>query len=374
MMINDVMSAAVLMGHLAPLKCGYDKLEIRYDWPRPRPQAGEVLIRVAACGVNNTDINTRIGWYDDAVMGDTTSAGANGFDLVADDSVGGWGGTLKFPRIQGADICGHVVALGQSVATEWLNARVFNDPWLRNWAAPMDLEQTGYVGSECDGGFAQYVALPVTNLARVNCDWADSELATLPCSYTTAENMLTRARVTAGESILITGASGGVGSALIQLAKRRETTVIALTTASKADQLLALGADATIRRGVDDWRDVIWATTGSEKVDVAADVVGQPLFAQLMGVLRRGGCYVVAGAIGGKQVTVDLSHLYLRDWNLIGATVTTTDIFPNLVSYVERGEIRPFLAQTYPLSDIYQAQTDFLAKKHIGKLVITLSE
>ena len=357
-MVDEVMLAAVLTGH-----GNFDKLEIRHDWPVPYPQRGEVLIRVAACGVNNTDINTRIGWYDDSFEEEADK-------MDADDLVGGWGGRLRFPRIQGADICGHVVALGEDVTAEWLNARVINDPWLRNWDRPLDFEQTGYVGSECDGGFAQYVVLPITNLARVNCDWTDTELATLSCSYTTGENMLTRSRVTMVDSVLITGASGGVGSALVQLAKRRGATVIALTTADKADQLLALGADATIRRGMDDWQDVIRAATGSDKVDVTADVVGQPVFAQLMGVLRRGGRYVTAGAIGGKQVTVDLSHLYLHDWDLIGATVTTTNIFPNLIDYVERGEIRPLLAQTYLLSDIYQAQVDFLAKNHIGKLVI----
>lgn len=359
------MTAAVLTGH-----GGFEKLEIHHDWPMPQPQAGEVLIRVAACGVNNTDINTRTGWYDDTVASDTTSGGEAGFDTVSDDSVAGWGGAIVFPRIQGADVCGQVVALGDGVAHAWLGSRVINDPWLRNWDVPLDFDQSGYVGSECDGGFAQYVALPISNLGRINCDWSDVELATLPCSYTTAENMLTRARVVAGETVLVTGASGGVGSALVQLAKRRGATVIGLTTAAKSDDILALGADATIRRGIDVWVDVVRATTGREKVDVTADVVGSPVFDQLLGVMRRGARYVTAGAIGGKHVTLDISHLYLRDWDLIGATVTTTEIFSNLVGYVERGEIRPLVAQTYPLSEIYQAQTDFLAKKHIGKLVL----
>ena len=97
--IPKTMSAAVLTGH-----GGYDKLEIHHDWPVPTPQAGEVLIKVAACGINNTDINTRIGWYDDTVEGDSSSNAADGLDSVSDDSVGGWGNTgIQFPRIQGAD-------------------------------------------------------------------------------------------------------------------------------------------------------------------------------------------------------------------------------------------------------------------------------
>ncbi len=364
--IPKTMTAAVLTGH-----GGFEKLEIRDDWPVPQPKACEVLIEVAACGVNNTDINTRIGWYSDDVAGDTTSAGAGGFDLVDDDSVGGWGNTgIQFPRIQGADVCGHVVALGAGVGDEWLDQRVISDPWLRDWAAPMDRDKSGYVGSECDGGFAQYVALPITNVGRVKSDWSDAELATLSCSYTTAENMLNRARVSAEDSVLITGASGGVGSALIQMVKRRGAKAIALTSASKADQVAAIGPDALIRRGQDDWATVIRTVTGSDKVTVTADVVGGPVFDSLMSVLARGGRYVTSGAIGGKHVTVDISHLYLFDWELIGSTVTTTNVFPDLVRYVENNEIRPLLAATYPLTDIHQAQTDFLKKEHVGKLVI----
>ena len=363
--VPDQMTAAVLMGH-----GGFDKLEIRDDWPVPEPKAGEVLIHVAACGMNNTDINTRIGWYDDTVPGETTAGGSTGFDSVSDDSDAGWTGALHFPRIQGADVVGHVVGLGEDVSDEWLGARVMADSWLRDWNEPMNRNQSGYVGSECDGGFAQYVALPITNVGRIESDWSNVELATLTCAYTTAENMLSRARVTAGESVLVTGASGGVGSALVQLAKRRGATVIALTTAQKADQILAIGADAVIRRGVDEWKEVIRATIGRDKVDVTADVVGAPVFAQLLSVMARGARYVTAGAIGGKKVELDISHLYLKDWELIGSTVTTTDIFPSIIRYVEQNEIRPILARTYPLSEIYQAQKDFLAKKHVGKLVL----
>ena len=363
--VPDKMSAAVLIGH-----GGFEKLEIHHDWAVPQPQAGEVMIRVAACGMNNTDINTRIGWYDDAVAGETNAGGDSGFEPVNDESIAGWAGAIQFPRIQGADVVGYVVAVGEAVSDAWLNARVMVDPWLRDWGDAMNRDKTGYIGSECDGGFAQYVALPVSHVLRVECDWSDVELATLPCAYSTAENMLTRARVGAGESVLVTGASGGVGSALIQLAKRRQAVVIALTSASKAEQILALGADAVIRRGVDEWQAVIRATIGSDKVDVTADVVGGPVFAQLLSVMGRGARYVTAGAIGGKMVELDLSHLYLNDWTLIGTTVTTTDIFPNLVSYVERSEIQPILALTYPLREIHRAQRDFLAKKHVGKLVL----
>ncbi len=364
--IPETMSAIVLTGH-----GGYEKLELHHDWPTPKPEKGEVLIKVAACGMNNTDINTRIGWYDDNVEGDTTSGGEDGFDVVTDDSIGGWGNTgIQFPRIQGADPVGRVVAVGEGVSEEWLEARVITDNWLRDWDEPMNRNKSGYFGSEMDGGFAQYVKVPVTNVGRIESDWSDAELATLSCAYTTAENMLTRARVAADDIVFVTGASGGVGSALIQLSKRRGATVIALTHEAKADQVKAIGPDAIIRRGVDDWKAVIREVSGGEKVTVTADVVGGPVFHQLMEILDRGGRYVTAGAIGGKKVEIDISHLYLFDWELIGSTVNTLDIFPNLIRYVENNEIRPLLAKTYPLSEIHQAQADFLDKKHVGKLVV----
>lgn len=360
------MTAAVLTGH-----GGFEKLEIRHDWPVPQPKPGEALVRVAACGMNNTDINTRIGWYSDSVEGDTTSGGAGGFDSIEDDSTGGWGNSgIQFPRIQGADSVGTVVALGEGVSADWLGAKVMSDNWLRDWSEPMNRNKSGYIGSECDGGFAQYVSLPITNWGRIHTDWTAAELATLSCSYTTAENMLFRARVTAEDVVLVTGSSGGVGSALIQLVKRRGAKVIALTTAAKAEQVKAIGADAVIRRGVDQWDEVVKHVTSSGKVTVAADVVGQPVFDQLMSVLARGGRYVTSGAIGGKKVEVDISHLYLFDWELIGSTVTATHVFPDLIRYVENNEIRPLLCATYPLEEIHQAQTDFLEKKHIGKMVL----
>ncbi len=364
--IPKTMTAAVLTGH-----GGFDKLEIHHDWPVPQPQAGEVLIKVAACGVNNTDINTRVGWYDDSVTGDTNSGAAGGFDTVSDDSVGSWGSsTISFPRIQGADTIGQVVALGEGVPDDWMRARVMTDNWLRDWSEPTNRDKTGYIGSECDGGYAQYTALPITNLGRINSDWSDVELATLSCSYTTAENMLVRARVSADDVVLVTGASGGVGSALIQLIKRRGAKVIALTNQAKADEVKAIGPDAVIRRGQDEWVDVIRSVAGTDKVTVAADVVGGPVFDQLMAILARGGRYVTSGAIGGKKVEVDISHLYLNDWELIGSTINTLNVFPDLIRYVENNEIRPLLAGTYPLEKIHQAQADFLEKKHVGKLVL----
>jgi len=359
------MAAAVLTGH-----GGLDKLEYRTDWPRPEPAAGELLVRVGACGVNNTDINTRTAWYSPAVTDGTTEAGGRaGFANVSADK-GTWGGAgIAFPRIQGADIVGRVVAAGEGAAREWLGARVMVDPWLRDWNDPMNRDRAGFIGSERDGGFAQYVCVPEANAHRVEGPLADEALATFACSYVTAENMLGRARVPAGEVVLVTGASGGVGTALVQLARRRGATVIAIAAADKAERLRALGASAAIPRGTEDLESAVAAVAGAP-VDVVADVVGGGAFGQLLAVLRRGGRYVVSGAIAGPMVALDLRTLYLKDLELIGATVPEPDTFGRLVGYIERGEIQPVLAKAYPLSGIREAQAEFLAKRHVGKLVL----
>lgn len=363
--IPKQMIAVVLEGHGGP-----SKLVIKDDVAVPTPQPGEALVRVEACGVNNTDVNTRLGWYDSSVRGGT-SASDEGYESVKDDSSGTWGGSsMAFPRIQGADVVGYVVAVGDDNDEEWIGRRVMADPVLRQGIDEGGYDGVGYLGSERDGGFAQFVSLPLENLEHVQCDWKDKELATLPCSYSAAENLVDHAGVCEKDVVLVTGASGGVGSALVQLSKRRGAKVVALTSESKAEKILAIGADGVIRRDIDDWESVIKKVSGKDKVTVVTDVVGAPAFDKVTEVLARGGRYVISGAIGGKVVEMDLSLLYLKDWKFIGCTVTRPHIFKNLVKYAERGEIRPLLAGCYPLDKIHEIQEMFGQKKHIGSFVL----
>jgi len=222
MTLPDKMSGVVLTGHGGP-----EVLEWRDDLPVPVPGKGDVVIRVGAAGVNNTDINTRIAWYSKG-------------DAASDDA--SWSGTaLEFPRIQGADVCGRIVAVGEGVDAARIGARVLIEPSLQE-ANGKVLEAPWYFGSECDGGFAQYTRVAARHAHAVKSDLTDVELASFPCSYSTAENMLTRANVQANETVLVTGASGGVGSAAVQLARARGAEVIAVTSPPKAEELIRLGA------------------------------------------------------------------------------------------------------------------------------------
>ena len=361
--LPHLMRAVVLTGH-----GGLDRLSVREDWPRPDPGPREALVAVGACGLNNTDVNTRTAWYSAGVSGATTGDALE----AAADTDAAWGGkAISFPRIQGADVCGRVVALGDGCDASLLGRRVLIDAWLRDWDDPLDRDKCGYFGSECDGGFAEFTVVDARHVHPVESGLSDAELATFATSYMTAENMLNRAEVRAGDRVLISGASGGVGSALIQLARRRGAETVALCGASKAEAVKALGADHVLPRAPDDLKAALRAATGRDEVTVVADVVGGALWPQLISALARGGRYTCAGAIAGPVVSFDLRTFYLRDLVFTGATVPPPGVFADLVGYIERGEVRPLLAATFPLHDLVAAQAAFIDKRHVGNIVVT---
>ena len=360
--IPKTMRAMVLTRH-----GDLDAYEWREDWPVPGPGPNQVLIRVLACGLNNTDVNTRSGWYSKAVTEATSGAG---YDDV-DDEDPTWGAApLTFPRIQGADVCGEVVAAGENADASLVGKRVITDNWLRDWNDPMNRDGTGYFGSEADGGFAEYTVIDHRNVGTVSTDLSDAELATFSCSYTTAEGMLARAEVGRRDTVLVTGASGGVGSALLQLARRRGARVVGMASEAKHDGLTGLGADALLPRTPPDLATALKDAIGSETVTVVADVVGGEGFPAALDRLARGGRYVTSGAIAGPMVELDLRTLYLRDLTMHGSTVIPPHIFRDLVGYIERGEVRPLLAETWPLEKLREAQQTFIDKTHVGNIAV----
>jgi len=357
-MIPTTMKAMILTGH-----GGLDKYDWREDWPVPQPAPGEVLIRVGACGMNNTDVNTRSGWYSKAVTERTTG---ESFETINDEDPSWGGAPLAFPRIQGADVCGRIVAVGDGVDAARIGERVITDNWLRDPDDLTNKAKTGYFGSERDGGFAEFCTIPARNALAVQSDLTDAELATFSCSYSTAEGMLTRAQVTNADTVLVPGASGGVGGALVQLAKRRGARVIAMASEAKHADVARLGPDRILPRAPDNLR----AALGDETITVVADIVGGPDWPRLIDVLDRGGRYTCSGAIAGPMVELDLRTLYLRDLTFTGSTVIDLDVMPNLVRYIEASEIKPALAATYPLAQLREAQTAFIEKRHTGNIVV----
>ena len=161
--------------------------------------------------------------------------------------------------------------------------------------------------------------------------------------------------------MLVTGASGGVGAAAIQLAKRRGAHITAMTSADKADAVRAIGADEIIARD---------APLAEDTFDAVVDLVAGLRWPEMIASLRRGGRYVAAGAIAGPIVELDVRTLYLRDLTLFGTTFQSDNILPDVIRYIEGGEIKPLISQTFDLKDLGSAQEAFIGKSHIGKIGI----
>lgn len=336
---------------------GPEALVLRSDLEPPVPGPGEVRIRVAAAGLNNTDIWSREGAYGTP---EDPRARA-GWQRVP----------LTFPRVQGGDIAGRIDQVGNGVDSARIGQRVVVNPVLYGEdAASGGLRDCRLVGSEIDGGFAEYAVVPADNALAVKTTLTDPELASLPIAYLTAEHMLARTGLGRGETVLVTGASGGVGSALVQLAHARGASVIAIAGASKRSALIDLGADDVIARDAFEREGSAALPRGGESVDVVADVVAGPSLGPLLNALRYAGRYVTAGAIAGPLVEIDWRTIYLKHLTLMGSTLGTKEDFRRLVNAVELGRIRPPVAATYPLEQLPTAQAHFQRKDFVGNIVV----
>jgi NADPH:quinone reductase-like Zn-dependent oxidoreductase len=336
---------------------GPEALSFRDDLVVPRPGPGEVLVQVAAAGVNNTDIATRIGWYA------PQSRGATAEGQAFED--GSWSGAMQFPRIQGAEFCGRIAALGDGVVDWDIGRRVICPT---NMPEPTEDAPTAYraLGSDVDGAFAEFCVVEARHLHDVSdSSLSDIEIAAMPCAYGTAENLLTRSGVSAGDRVLITGASGGVGLAAVQLAHLRGAEVTGQCGADKADSVRMAGASAVIGRDEE---------PEARQFDKVIDIVGGPQWGARIRSLRAGGHYAVAGAIAGPIVEADLRILYLNDITLHCCTYQPRPVFDGLTRLINSGRLRPRVSKTYPLREIAEAQAEFQTKRHSGKIVLLMPE
>ncbi|MGW5733378.1 MULTISPECIES: zinc-binding dehydrogenase [Streptomyces] len=319
----------------------------------PAPQPGEALVQVSAVALNNTDLWTRQGAYG-----------------LPDDpkATSGWRGPIDFPRIQGADVAGRVVAVGTGVADSLVGRRVVVDPAIYDGEGP-DAHPVGLMGSERDGGYAQYVTAPAERVHDVTrSPLTDEQLATLPTAYGTALGMIERGRLGTGETALVSGASGGVGIALVQIARARGARVIAISSGAKIDAVRAAGAHEVIDRAGDVTGQL--RAVAPEGIDVALDVVAGELVGQGLPLLREGGRWVIAGALGGYDVAFDVRRLYLHNAQVIGSAMHTPAHFDLLMDLARQGAIRPVIAATFPLDQAAQAQEELSRRDHVGKIVM----
>ncbi len=342
------MKAIVTRGH-----GGFEMLDYT-EVPVPKAQEGEVLVRVTACGLNNTDVWNREARY--------------GTDRDPEARVGVGRVPGAWPRIQGCDIAGRIAGVGAGVDAARIGERV-----LCNFViyGPTGLGFAGSLGASRDGGYAEYTTLPAGNAHDVgDIALSDAELATLPCAYVTAEHMLDSIAVRAGEWLLVTGASGGAGSALVQLARARGAKVVAITSSPWLERVRALGCEHTIARDRGDVFEQVRAALGQATLDAAADVVGGPLFNAALALLRPGGRYVSAGAIGGAVVAFDIRTMYLKKLTLQGVSIGYPQHFAAVLDHVRAGRVKPLLAASFPLARFRDAQELFVSKNFFGNIVV----
>ncbi|MGJ7458809.1 zinc-binding dehydrogenase [Halomonas sp. RA08-2] len=362
--VPATMSAMLLIGH-----GDIDRLVYRDDVPTPQPGPGEVLVRVTATAKNNTDRKAREGLYP-VKKGQVTSFAMGGEP------------TLTFPRIQGADIAGRVAAVGEGVDPSRIDERGLLD--FNLYAdARCDINLTpDYYGHGADGGFAEYVAVPADQFHAVpNSELADAELAAMGmCSYQTAYHMMTSAGVKAGERILVTGASGGVGTALIQLCRIVGAIPYAVSQPEKAAALEALGAEAVIDRGdQQSFVERVLDATGGAPIDAVMDLVGgemTDLFIDTMiHDMKARATYPrlsIAGASGGNMSEILWTRIYLYQVQIFGVSHGTREEAEQLVEWIRAGRLKPVLHAAFRLSDLHAAERYFVSRgsNFLGKIVI----
>ncbi|MEV6308397.1 zinc-binding dehydrogenase [Streptomyces sp. NPDC051840] len=345
--VPDVMRAVRITRHGGPEVLDVTEIAV------PGVRAGEVLVEVGAVALNNTDLWTREGAYgrpDDPT------------------ALSGWRGPIDFPRVQGADVAGRIVAVGPGAAEDLVGRRVVVDPAIYDAEGP-DANPVGLMGSERDGGYAEYVTAPVDQVHDVtDSPLSDEQLAALPTAYGTALGMIERGGLREGETVLVSGASGGVGLACVQIARARGAKVVAISSGPKIEAVREAGAHEVVDRAGDVTGQI--RAAAPEGIDVALDVVAGELVGDGLPLLREGGRWVIAGALGGYGVAFDVRRLYLHNAQVIGSAMHTPAHFGLLMDLARRAEVQPVIAAAFPLDRAARAQEELARRGHVGKIVM----
>ncbi len=367
-MKNKTMKAMVLTGHGGVDKLVYKDVEI------PCPKKGEVLVEVHATAKNNTDRKARIGVYgvDDNNKNEVTS-----FDMSG-------GNTFVFPRIQGADIVGTIVDVGSDVSTSRIGQKGLIDFNIYISGDKNDnLNLTpDYYGHGANGGFAEYVVVPDENFYNMSdLDIDDAQLAALGmCSYQTGLRMLNASRVKKGDIVLVTGASGGVGTALIQMCRILGAIPYALSTKEKEKLLLKIGAEKVISRGdIRTLKKRILEATEGKTVDAVMDMIGgdytNVFLDSMIENMKNRDDYPrlsIAGASGSNITEIMWSKIYLYQIEIHGVSHGTRNEAKQLMQWIKEAKLKPMLHGAFKLSQLHKCEEYFAnrSSNYLGKVVV----
>lgn len=318
----------------------------------PAPGHGEVLVRVAACGVNNVDLQIRRG------------ARAR----------------LRLPHICGGEVAGTIVALGPGVSEPAIGTNVAVVPfigcgrceWCRRGQSTI-CEKRDTLGLLRPGGYAERVAVPAVNAIPLPDGLDLDAAAALSLAGLTAWHMLiTRARLQPGEDVLVLGAASGVGSIAIQLAHLFGARTIATASDShKAERARALGVEAIVDARRANWSRQVRDATGGRGVDVVVEHVGATTWPESINAMAIGGRLVTCGATTGSSVELDLVRLFSDELTLLGSRGGTGDELQQLLRIAARGAIKPVIAARFPLSQASDAHRLMERGEFFGKILLT---
>ncbi|MDH3520692.1 MAG: zinc-binding dehydrogenase [Myxococcales bacterium] len=323
----------------------------------PRPEVGrsDVLVRVRACALN---------WMDVLVRRGPAPSG------------------MTFPFWGGADVAGAIEATGADVVGLREGARVLVNPSL--WCGACEWCLAGeesvcarfqILGDEVRGGMAELVSVPARNVLPIPEDFPDEEAAAVPLTFQTAwRALLTQGRIRPGQDVLILGASGGVGSAAVQIAKLAGARVFALTSSdAKAEALRRLGADEILDRRVGDFSHELLKRTADRGVDLVVENVGTPTWQQSLRCVARGGRLVSYGRTGGSIGETDIRDLFIRQIHISGSSMGSRRDFQQVMRLVFARRLRPLIDSVLPLAQARQAFERLESGNQIGKIVLRVA-
>ncbi len=315
----------------------------------PDPGVGQVRVRLRAAGVNHRDIWVRRGSL----------------------------GPLSQPIIPGSDGAGEVDAIGAGVTRWSVGQKVVINPGLSCGICPACLsgnQPSCPAFTIFNGTYAEYAVVPEENLVQMPGGLTFAEAASVGVPYVTAEDFLIRSHALPGETMLLWGATGGLGLATLQLAKLRGLRVVAVTrNANRVEKLKQAGADEVAVLGSDtSVVDVVQSFTQGHGADIVVDSLGQASFSDSLAAVRRGGVIVTVGSTTGGDVSFELGRLFRSRITLLGAFMGSAAILPRILPLFSRGVLVPTIDSTYPLEQADQAHDHMETHGVFGKIILTM--